>query len=423
MSKFTPKLYIDLTTAFQEYGRHPHGTTRVERSIVAAFAEAERPDIVFFAYSRSTNRFSLVSRLEAFALATAPTLAELRRELDPNWRRHPLAILARDAKRWLRPRIMNLLSRRPTDSAGQDIFEPGSMLLFPGELQRHDFRQLTRLKRKRHVDLAFVFFDLLYVLPDDDPRFHDPETGDLPGSDFMVREGKLILSISRYSADELRKHVARRGVAGPPIEVIRLASRLRAAGAEAAPVSDLMPGQFVLTVGDVVLRKNHALLVLVWKRLIAAGGAVPTLVVAGRIDEECHEMVLGSRTDEELRGRIIFMANVDDNALAWLYANCRFTVFPSHKEGFGLPVAESLDRGKVCIASSATSIPEAGQGLAIELDPTDDNSWFQAVRDFCQDDKLLAAKEVEIAGRFRPVTWADTVADILGAIEAVRNKR
>jgi glycosyltransferase involved in cell wall biosynthesis len=63
------------------------------------------------------------------------------------------------------------------------------------------------------------------------------------------------------------------------------------------------------------------------------------------------------------------LERVSDAQLALLYSACYFTVFPSRAEGYGLPVAESLGAGKLCVASNATSIPEVAGDLADYFDP------------------------------------------------------
>ena len=214
----------------------------------------------------------------------------------------------------------------------------------------------------------------------------------------------------------MRNHLKRRGVTGPPIMPIRLAGEVPPGEAKGA-VADLEPGRFVLSVGDVVYRKNHALLVEVWRALAKHGPPLP-LVIAGRVDQEGEALVQSVKRDPLLREHVRFIANANDAALGWLYRHCRFTMFPSLLEGFGLPVAESLACGKVCLASTASAIPEAGQGAAIGLDPHDGAAWVEAVRLLSRDDTALAEHEARIARDFRPVSWRDTVDDIMGAIAA-----
>ena len=418
----TARLYVDLTTSSQEIGRHAHGTTRVERGIVACLARQETPDVEFVAYNQTTGRFAVIPAEEAGRIATAPTVQDPGRELEREWRRHPLVMRARLLRRRLRARWRSRPRDAPpvaaVDLPVDDPIDSGSTLFLPSEHHRQDFAYLMRLKRDKKLRLVFLFYDLLRVLDDDDPRLWNPLAADLPQTDFMVREAALVLAISRHSAGELRGHMKRRGVVGPPVVPVRLAGELPSLRGPGSAVPGLEPGRFVLCVGDVVHRKNHALLVKVWRSWAEQDPVLP-LVVVGRISEEGDQLVRSVAQDAVLRERIRFIANADDRALAWLYAHCRFTVFPSLLEGFGLPVAESLAYGKVCIASTATSIPEAGQGVAIGLDPHDADAWLDAVRRFSRDDAALAEQEARISRDFRPATWQDTVDDILGAIAAM----
>src|SRR4051794_23581872 len=45
------RVVVDLTTAYEEQGHHPHGTTRVERGIVAAFGAAGLAWLIWLCFS------------------------------------------------------------------------------------------------------------------------------------------------------------------------------------------------------------------------------------------------------------------------------------------------------------------------------------------------------------------------------------
>jgi glycosyltransferase involved in cell wall biosynthesis len=420
-------LLVDLTTIHAERGRHAHGTTRVERGLVAALSEIAPPSVGFCRYDRLLGRFVAVDRRQAQAIATAASFAEARREVPVPTRRHPLRAIRRRAEVWLRSTAQRRLR---TLRAGIDRLrlrprdEPnGATILIPGELQRHDFARIAELRRMG-TRVVFLFYDLLRVLPADDPRLRDPVAIDLPGSDFMVREAALILAISRFSAEALGARLKALGIAGPPVEVIRLAGALTPEHGRMAAVPELAPGGFVASVGDVVERKNHAMLVSIWRQLVAAGApGLSPLAVVGRIGADQAPLVQAVRRDPVLRRYVRFLPNLDDGALAWVYTHCRFTVFPSHREGFGLPVAESLAFGKVCVASAAEAIPEASQGLAIHLDPAAEAAWLATITRLLSSPEELARREGEIRARYRRWTWQDSARDVLRAIDTLSADR
>lgn len=266
------------------------------------------------------------------------------------------------------------------------------------------------------MNLAFLFYDLLDTLSNDDPRAHDADAADIPGSEFILREAFLVLPISGYSEGQLRKHAAKRGISLPATQTIRLGHQI-ADVPDATAVAGLTAGQFVLAVGDVTQRKNHQLLVEIWATLGRERTAQPIpLVIAGRIGADGQPLVAASNANPDTADTVKFLGGIDDAQLIWLYRNCRFTLFPSFSEGFGLPVVESLSFEKPCIASNATSIPEASQGVAVHIDPYDASAWQNAIERMLDDDQSLAAAKQDIANRFRITPWTETANEILGAI-------
>ena len=423
------RIHVDLTTAFEERHRIPHGTTRVERKLIEVLADLGHDDISFCRFDQRALRFIALSPQEAKSVATSEAVADPQRSLRVSTRSHPLVAPFHRLEVWFRKNIRDPIRRTRRDAihkatATTDICEPDSVLLILGELQRHDFAHLMAMRRRLNLRLAFVFYDLLDTLSNDDPRAHNPNAIDIPGSDFIMREASLILPISTYSENELRNHAARRGVTLPLVHTIRLGHQI----ADAPPVNDvadLTPGEFVLTVGDVTSRKNHRLLVDIWGTLTRERATPPIpLAVAGRIDIDGLPLVTASKADPATAVTVKFLSNIDDTGLNWLYRNCRFTVFPSVREGFGLPVVESLAYGKLCIASNATAIPEASQGIAIHLDPHDMPAWRKTIETLLDDTEALTRATADIADRFQLISWNDTANDALSAIaQLLQSKR
>lgn len=431
------QISVDLTTAYQKQEHLPHGTLRVERKLIEALARLRRDDISFCRFDARSGRMVALSREEALAIATANPAGSVRRQRTFYTRTWPVIASLHKFEVWFRRNVRDAIRRQlrshaaaapetvaaraqpingpaPVERAG---LAPESILLLPGELQRQDFSYLIQVRRAQGMRMAIVFYDLLDTLAEHDPRANDPDATDIPGSEFIMREASLILPISDQSGNELRKHAAARGMALPPMRTIRLGHEI--ADVPPTPVDGLVPGQFVLSVGDLTGRKNHRLLTDIWTALVHERSLLPIpLVIVGRIAIDGTPLVAAVRSDPKAAAAIRFLPGVDDARLQWLYRNCRFTVFPSFSEGFGLPIVESLAFGKPCIASSTTSLPEASQGAAIHIDPTDARAWQQMIERLLDDDEALARAARDIAARFKIVSWSDTAQDVLAAIAA-----
>ncbi|MGH7738748.1 MAG: glycosyltransferase, partial [bacterium] len=67
-----------------------------------------------------------------------------------------------------------------------------------------------------------------------------------------------------------------------------------------------------------------------------------------------------------------------------LYSGAEAFVFPSLKEGFGLPLLEAMGCGTPVVASNSAAIPEVVGDAALLVEPTSIQEWgmaFQRVLD------------------------------------------
>lgn len=177
--------------------------------------------------------------------------------------------------------------------------------------------------------------------------------------------------------------------------------------------------KFVMFVSTIDVRKNHSLLLMLWKGLIKEyGDAVPKLVLVGSIGWRGNEAINILNANPELQEKVLMLHGIKDSTLDWLYKHCMFTVFPSRYEGWGLPVAESCRYGKFCLASDAGSLPEVAPGCAEYIDPLDCIEWYKALQKYCFDTELLAAKTA-LAKQYQVTNWHHTAQQVVDAIENV----
>jgi glycosyltransferase involved in cell wall biosynthesis len=147
----------------------------------------------------------------------------------------------------------------------------------------------------------------------------------------------------------------------PPVVAIPLGVDLPTQSS-ATPVPQPGSVPVVLTVGTLEGRKNHLALLnacdALWKQ-----GLSFELHLIGHFDpitgQSAHDRIRALQAE----GRPVrYDGSVADEALNAAYAGCAFTVVPSIAEGFGLPVIESLVRGKPCICSGQGALGEIAHG-------------------------------------------------------------
>lgn len=118
----------------------------------------------------------------------------------------------------------------------------------------------------------------------------------------------------------------------------------------------------VLCVATLERRKNHLALLEAAETLWGAGLNFE-LVLVGRATADWGATVLGEVDQLVKRGRPLkWLRHVSDQALHQAYRDCSFTVYPSLREGFGLPILESLWHGRPCVCGANGAIGELAHG-------------------------------------------------------------
>ena len=187
-----------------------------------------------------------------------------------------------------------------------------------------------------------------------------------------------------------------------------------------APLPRFVPARpFFLCVSTLDVRKNHRLLYDAWRLLAARDPAgCPDLLCIGVPHLHVGDLLHEIRSDWHVNGRIHMLRGIDDHELAWYYRHCAATIYPSWYEGWGLPVAESLGQGRICLAANTTSIPEISGDLPEFFAPHDTGRLVELVERVLGDPDWRAEREARIRASFRPTTWTDTARQVLRALDA-----
>lgn len=166
---------------------------------------------------------------------------------------------------------------------------------------------------------------------------------------------------------------------------------------------------FLLYMGTLEPRKNIPTLLDAYARLRQMTGTRVRLVLAGG-KGWLYDTIFSRVQQLGLETEVIFPGYVSDAEQPLWYRAARAFVYPSLYEGFGIPVAEALACGTPVITSTISSLPEAGAGIALTVDPYDVEAMATAMQTALSDSAL----------RENCRSLASTVAERFSAAAMVR---
>lgn len=230
-----------------------------------------------------------------------------------------------------------------------------------------------------------------------------------------LADGIIVNSAATQAA--LLAHLAPHGRPLPPIAVAPLGIRAMNRPAEPLPTEP-----YFLCLGTVEARKNHHLLLHLWRDLATEGRAMqgqagPRLLLCGRRGwENASALNLLDRCDA-LRGLVEELGPLPDARVTELLAGARALLFPSFAEGYGLPLAEALALGVPAICSDVPALRELGGAVPEYLDPLDGPGWRQAILDYARPDSPRRAAQLARIRHWRTPDW-DTHFEAVDALLA-----
>lgn len=208
---------------------------------------------------------------------------------------------------------------------------------------------------------------------------------------------------SAATADALLNHLPQGGRPVPPIAVARLGLEPRP-GVRPVPAGGAQP--YFVALGTIEPRKNHLLLLNLWRDLAARlGQDAPRLLVIGRRGWE-NEMVLDMLDRcQNLAGLVRETGPLPDAEVSRLLAGAQALLFPSFAEGYGLPLAEALALGVPALCSDLPALREVGGEVPEFLDPMDGPAWREAVLRYAEPGSPRRAAQLARLSTWRAPSW------------------
>lgn len=224
------------------------------------------------------------------------------------------------------------------------------------------------------------------------------------------------LSVSINTAKDIARYTRSISVSCPPIYVTQNGSSFNEFFQAESIEKEGTPKNYVLFVSTIEGRKNHQLIFRIWQELMNEGVDVPSVICVGRLGWRANEFLQQLVSTRYLNGKFRILSDISDSELDMLYGNAMFTVYPSLYEGWGLPVGESLVKGKICVTTRNSSLPEVGGQFAVYIDPSDIISTKQTIQKLIEDSDYRYDLEEKIRTSYQPIRWAEVSSRIIASV-------
>ena len=223
------------------------------------------------------------------------------------------------------------------------------------------------------------------------------------------------LAVSAASAEDCQRYFAGQGMRAPPFAVAHAGLDLPHAQPALPPQH---PRPWCVMLSTIVPRKNHLLMLQIWKEAFAGRPDAPDLVIIGRRGwDNSTTFALLDRVNWQ--GKVLELGRLTDpEAQGWV-RGARALLFPSISEGFGIPLAEALAMGVPVLASDIPAFRELGAGVPDYIHPLDGLGWRDAILAISADDSPMRGAQLERLRGWRAPDWPSHFAAVEGFLEKI----
>ena len=239
----------------------------------------------------------------------------------------------------------------------------------------------------------------------------------------VARKAKMIITVSEYE----KKNIALRlQIAEDRIQVV-----YNGVNPQFRPLDDpakfnelrskhQLPEKFLLHFGNTAPRKN-TIGVLKAHNLYTEKNpdALPLVITSSRV--EFIQQLLTEIKAPGLMNNIRIVDYLVAEDLPYLYNMAEIFLYPSYKEGFGMPLAEAMACGTPVITSNTSAMPEVAGGAASLVDPANPDEIYQAIQRLLTDRDMYNEKKQQGFVNARRFSWKNAAEKTLAIYDKLNS--
>lgn len=182
-----------------------------------------------------------------------------------------------------------------------------------------------------------------------------------------------------------------------------------------------LPEKFLLHIGNRDPRKNTKRVLEAFCKLKLSHIEDFSLVIIGLNRNTLNHILDELSISKKIKNDIIITSYISDEDLPVVYNLASLFLFPSLREGFGIPIIEAMAAGVPVITSNTSSMPEVAGESAHLINPTKTKELEQAIIQILSDEEYrlnLIRKGIEQSKSF---SWAQSAESVLNVYEQFDN--
>ncbi|NAS32699.1 glycosyltransferase [Flavobacteriaceae bacterium R38] len=184
-----------------------------------------------------------------------------------------------------------------------------------------------------------------------------------------------------------------------------------------------LPEQFLLHIGNTDPRKNTQRVIEAFHLYANKNPDGSKLVLIGINQTKLHSILSELNLLNELENKIVLTGYVADEDLPVIFNMAQIFLFPSLREGFGIPIIEAMACGTPVITSKTSSMPEVAGDAALLVDPYKTEDIYNGITKITSDTHLkneLINKGLE---HYKLFSWKNTAHDVLALYKQLYNEQ
>jgi glycosyltransferase involved in cell wall biosynthesis len=124
----------------------------------------------------------------------------------------------------------------------------------------------------------------------------------------------------------------------------------------------------------------------------------------------------------DLKSNIVLTGYVSDEDLPIIFNMARLFLFPSLREGFGIPLLEAMASGIPVITSNTSSMPEVAGNAALLIDPSKTEEIYNGIEKILSNNRLRYELINKGLARSKSFSWFNAAQNVFDIYKQLYNE-